>query len=78
MGTEVKEDVVWERLRSENSEFQRWEQEHSKLEENLSQFTSHRHLTPEEEAEEKRIKKLKLIAKDRMMALVRQHGVGSA
>ena len=78
MGTEVKEETVWERLRSENSEFQRWEEEHSKLEENLLRFTSHRYLTPEEEAEEKRIKKLKLIAKDRMMAIVRQHSIASA
>ncbi len=69
---EVNEEVVKARLRTENPEYQRWEQEHSKLEHTLSSFESHRYLTPEEEVERKRIQKLKLVAKDRMMDMVRR------
>lgn len=75
MVAEVKDEVVWERLRAENQEFQRWEKEHSLLEKSLEEFTTHRYLTPEEEAEEKRIKKLKLMAKDKMMEIIRQFKV---
>lgn len=69
---EVNEEVVKARLRTENPEYQRWEQEHSKLEHTLSSFESYRYLTPEEEVERKRIQKLKLAAKDRMMDIVRR------
>ncbi len=75
---EVNEDVVKERLRTENPEYQRWEQEHSKLEHTLSSFESHRYLTPEEDLERKRVQKLKLAAKDRMMDIVRRSRRGQA
>jgi uncharacterized protein YdcH (DUF465 family) len=75
---EVNEEVVKARLRTENPEYQRWEQEHSKLEHTLSSFESHRYLTPEEEVERKRIQKLKLVAKDRMMDMIRSFKVGQA
>jgi hypothetical protein len=75
---EVNEEVVKERLRTENPEYQKWEQEHSKLEHTLSSFESHRYLTPEQEVERKRIQKLKLAAKDRMMDMVRRFKVGQA
>lgn len=75
---EVNEDVVKARLRTENPEYQRWEQEHSKLEHTLLSFESHRYLTPEEEVERKRIQKLKLVAKDRMMDMIRRFKVGQA
>ncbi len=72
MNVEVKEEVIKDRLRVENPEFQRWEQEHRKLENSLTSFESHRYLTPEEEVERKRIQKLKLAAKDRMMDIIRR------
>jgi len=79
MNAEVKEEaVVMERLRIENPEFQKWEEEHKKLEDSLMTFESHRYLTPEEEYERKRIQKMKLAAKDRMMDLIRQSTVGRA
>ncbi|HUJ17855.1 MAG TPA: DUF465 domain-containing protein [Nitrospirota bacterium] len=79
MNAEVKEEaVVMERLRIENPEFQKWEEEHKKLEDSLMTFESHRYLTPEEEFERKRIQKMKLAAKDRMMDLIRQSTVGRA
>ena len=45
MNVEVKEEVVVAKLRVENSEFQKWEQEHRKLEDTLMGFESHRYLT---------------------------------
>jgi uncharacterized protein YdcH (DUF465 family) len=78
MNVEVNEEVLREKLRVENPEFQKWEQEHRKLENTLMSFESHRYLTPEEEIERKRIQKLKLAAKDRMMEILRRSRVGQA
>ncbi len=78
MNVEVKEEVLVERLRVENSEFKKWEQEHRQLENTLMSFEAHRYLTPEEEVERKRIQKLKLAAKDRMMEIIRRSKVGQA
>ena len=78
MNVEVKEEVLVEKLRVEDSEFQKWEQEHRKLESSLMGFETHRYLTPEEEVERKRIQKLKLAAKDRMMEIIRRSKVGQA
>lgn len=78
MNVEVKEEVLMAKLRVENPEFQKWEQEHRKLEDTLTGYESHRYLTPEEEMERKRIQKLKLAAKDRMQEIVRRLRVGRA
>ena len=78
MNVEVQEEVVVQRLRVDNPEFQKWEQEHRKLEDTLSGYESHRYLTPEEEMERKRLQKLKLAAKDRMMEIIRRSKVGRA
>lgn len=78
MNVEVKEEALVARLRTENLEFQKWEQEHRKLEDTLMGIETHRYLTPEEEVERKRIQKLKLAAKDRMMEIIRQSKVGQA
>ncbi len=78
MNVEVKDEVLVEKLRVENSEYQKWEQEHRKLEDTLMDFGTHRFLTPEEEVERKRIQKLKLAAKDHMMEIIRRSKVGQA
>jgi uncharacterized protein len=78
MNVEVKEEVLVQKLRVENSEFQKWEQEHRQLENTLMNFEAHRYLTPGEEVERKRIQKLKLAAKDRMMEIIRRSKVGQA
>jgi uncharacterized protein YdcH (DUF465 family) len=78
MNVEVKEEVLVEKLRVENSEFKKWEQEHRQLENTLMSFETHRYLTPEQEVERKRIQKLKLAAKDRMMEIIRRSKVGQA
>jgi uncharacterized protein YdcH (DUF465 family) len=78
MIAEVNEDALVARLRSENQEYQRWEQEHKKLEDTLMTFEVHRYLTPEEEIERKRVQKLKLAAKDRMTEILRRTRTGQA
>jgi hypothetical protein len=78
MNVEVKEEALAAKLRIENQEYQRWEQEHKKLEDALMTFEVHRYLTPEEEIERKRVQKLKLAAKDRMMDILRRTRSGEA
>jgi hypothetical protein len=78
MNVEIKEDALMARLKAENPEYQKWEQEHKKLEDTLMAFESYRYLTPEQEVERKRMQKLKLAAKDRMMDIIRRTSVGRA
>ncbi|MEK6698916.1 MAG: DUF465 domain-containing protein [Nitrospirota bacterium] len=78
MNVEVKEEAVLDQLRKADPEFQRWEQEHRKLDDELMNFETHVYLTPEEEIERKRMQKLKLAAKDRMMEMVRRYKTGQA
>lgn len=78
MTAEVNEEVLVARLRTENPEFQKWEEEHHKLESTLQSIDTHVYLTPEEEVERKRVQKLKLAAKDRMMEMIRRYKVGRA
>jgi len=78
MDVEVNEEALVTRLRIEDSEYQKWEQEHRKLEDTLMSFETHRYLTPEEEVERKRIQKQKLAAKDKMMEIIRRTRVGRA
>ena len=78
MIAEVNEEVLVAKLRTENAEFQKWEQEHQEHENSLLTFETFRYLTPEQEVERKRIQKLKLAAKDRMMDILRRTKVGQA
>lgn len=78
MNVEVNEDALMARLRIEDSEYQKWEQEHEQLENTLMTFEIHKYLTPEQEVERKRVQKLKLAAKDRMMDIIRRTSVGRA
>jgi uncharacterized protein YdcH (DUF465 family) len=78
MHVEVYEEPAVQKLRRENPEFLRWEEEHKKLEEALASIDSHPYLSPEEEAERKKVQKLKLAAKDRMMEMIRRFSVGRA
>ncbi len=78
LNAEVSEDVLVERLRIEDPEFKKWEEEHHNLESSLANIDSHVYLSPAEEIERKRIQKLKLAAKDKMMEMVRRYKVGRA
>ncbi len=78
MNVEAVEEALVARLRMENQEYQKWEKEHTQLENTLLTFETHRYLTPEEELERKRVQKLKLAAKDRMMDIIRRSKTGQA
>jgi hypothetical protein len=75
---EVSEEVLRAKLRTENAEFQRLEQEHRKIDKELMNFEIHVYLSPEEEIERKRLQKLKLAAKDKMMEMLRRAKAGNA
>ena len=75
---EVSEETVRARLRSEDPEFQRLEQEHRQLDQQLMTFETHVYLSPEEEFERRRLQKLKLAAKDRIRDKIRHFTSGNA
>lgn len=69
---EAKESDVIDYLNRENEEYRRLQEEHRRLEDILSEMSKKRHLTAEEEMEKIRIKKEKLIKKDRMAEIIRK------
>ncbi len=75
---EVSEESVRTKLRSENPEFQRLEEEHRSLDRQLLNFETHVYLSPEEEFERRRIQKLKLATKDRIADMIRRFKTGNA
>jgi uncharacterized protein YdcH (DUF465 family) len=66
----VKDEEIVEVLRKENEEFRKLTEEHRDLEELLEKIDRKRFLTAEEEVERKKIKKQKLLKKDKMAALI--------
>jgi len=77
-GGAMKEQEIIEVLRNENPSFKQLEEEHQDLEVRLAEFDGKGFLTPEEELEIKRIKKQKLIRKDRMAAFIREYKKGAS
>jgi uncharacterized protein len=69
----LKENEIVEFLKTQNEEFRKLSEEHKNLDGLLSEIDSKRYLTAEEEIERKRIQKQKLLKKDRMAELVREH-----
>jgi len=62
----MEENEIKERLLKENQEFRKAFDQHQKLEKKLSKFQAKSYLTEEEKLEEKRLKKNKLLLKDKM------------
>jgi uncharacterized protein YdcH (DUF465 family) len=60
-------------LLRENKEFHRLNREHKELEDRLRNLGSRRFLQAGEELEARRLKKRKLVIKDRMAALAQEH-----
>ena len=75
---EVSEESVRTKLRSENPEFQKLEQEHRELDKRLMSFETHVYLSPEEEFERRRLQKIKLATKDRIADMIRRYKAGNA
>ena len=60
-------------LSSEDEEFRKWIEEHHACESRLSELSSKRDVTTDEELEEKTLKKRKLHLKDQMAARIRTY-----
>jgi hypothetical protein len=60
-----------ERLTAENHDFRALREEHHRYEQELAALTSRGFLAPDQQWRASELKKLKLIAKDRMEALLR-------
>ena len=65
-------EAVREQLMVGNEEYRRLRDEHTRYKTQLNELSAKVHLSIEEQAEEVRLKKLKLRAKDQMELLVRQ------
>ena len=59
-----------------NAELRRLWEEHKRLEQELESLRNRRHPTPEEEAREREIRKIKLAGRDRIAAILRQAKAG--
>jgi uncharacterized protein YdcH (DUF465 family) len=60
-------------LSSEDPEFRQWIEEHHRCESRLTELTSKHEITPDEEIEEKTLKKRKLRLKDQMADRIRSY-----
>lgn len=69
----MTEEEIVKVLAGQNEEFRRLGEEHKGLDEKLTELESRVYLTPEEQLEKQRLKKLKLSKKDRMAELVRKY-----
>jgi uncharacterized protein YdcH (DUF465 family) len=63
-------------LKQQNEEFARLYRKHRKLDEDLKELEERRYLTPNEEVQEKKMKKDKLRLKDEMAEMIRVYQVG--
>jgi len=70
MGTPT--EAVREQLMASNEEYRRLRDEHARYKDQLSALSAKVYLSDAEQAEEVRLKKLKLRVKDQMEFLVRQ------
>jgi len=64
-------DAIIERLTTENHDFRKFREEHQRYEQELTALNSRGFLSPDQQWRVSELKKLKLIAKDRMEALLR-------
>jgi uncharacterized protein YdcH (DUF465 family) len=60
-------------LTSEDAEFRLWIEEHHRCEERLNELTAKHEISPDEEFEEKTLKKRKLHLKDQMAERIRTY-----
>ncbi|MEE8290620.1 MAG: DUF465 domain-containing protein [Candidatus Tectomicrobia bacterium] len=63
-----------ERVKQENAEFRRLLDEHQDYEVQLVSYDEMRYRTSEQELARKRLQKLKLLGKDRLLAILSQYG----
>ncbi len=68
----IDRETLVERLTHENEEFRRLREEHQGYEQELADLNGRAFLSADQQWRRSELKKLKLIAKDRMEALLRQ------
>jgi len=66
---------ISEILYEQDSEYRNLSDQHRSLESRLQELSSHLYLSDSEKLEEIRMKKKKLILKDRMQQLMKKHGI---
>lgn len=71
----AERDDIYKTLLTEDPEFRTWNDEHRRYESRLAVLAAKSSLSPEEELEEKTLKKRKLHLKDQMAAKVRGHSM---
>ncbi len=64
-------EALIERLTAENHEFRKLREDHKKCEQELADLNGRGFLSPDQQWRVSELKKLKLIAKDRMEAMLR-------
>ena len=64
-------ETLIERLTAENHEFRKLHEEHKKYDQELAELSGLAFLSPDQQWRVSELKKLKLIAKDRMEAIIR-------
>jgi uncharacterized protein YdcH (DUF465 family) len=62
-----------QRLSEENPRFRKLHEEHMLFEKQLQKLDERNYLSPEEDLERKKIRKLKLAGKDEMESILREH-----
>jgi len=67
----IERETLVERLTQENEEFRRLREDHQHYEQELADLNGRQFLTADQQWRRSELKKLKLIAKDRMEALLR-------
>jgi uncharacterized protein YdcH (DUF465 family) len=70
---ETDENALIEHLKQINPEFRRLMEEHLRYEQQLEEFKKLRYLTSQQEIEKKRVQKIKLLGKDRMAEILKEH-----
>ncbi len=69
----IKDETLVKKLLEENDEFKRLYVEHLELEEKIAEIDKKHFLTADEEAERKRLQKIKLAGKDRMFEIIKHY-----
>ncbi len=71
-----KDQEIIEKLIKENEEFRRYMEEHRELEKKVAELEKKLYLTPDEEMEVKRLKKIKLAGKDKIEEMISRYKKG--
>jgi len=70
---EEQDRALVEKLFNENPRFRKLYEEHQLFEKELADYEDRPHLTPEDEFEQKKIKKLKLAGKEEMELILQEN-----